>query len=144
MKKLLQKLGKIPVFLAVVFVAYIAEDTGQDIYTDFLDNTFRKGIVTLVNIGLPKMVDSETSLDSVIWINKRIKYKHTMINWLESEVDVPAFKQRMLPKLRKYYCTNEEMSIFLSSDIPVIYAYHDKEGEQFAMITIKPTGCASS
>ena len=67
-----------------------------------------------------------------------------MINWLYSEIDVPAFKQRMLPKLRKYYCTNEEMSIFLSSDIPVIYAYHDKEGEQFAMITIKPTDCASS
>ena len=95
MKKLLQILGGIPVFLAVVFVAYTAEDIGWDIYTDFLDNTFRKANLTLSNIGLPKMVDSETSLDSIIVINNRIKHKYTMINWLYSEIDMPAFKQRM-------------------------------------------------
>jgi len=92
----------------------------------------------------PRMLDSEARLDSTIGINKQFRYNLTMINWLESDPHVPAFKQRMLSEIRNYVCTAEKMKFFVSNDVPVTHAYFDKEGKQIAIITIKPTDCASS
>ena len=157
MKKLLQILGGISVLLVAVFVGYIADDMAEDIAgniagdiasTPIVNDFFLKKVLTEMakeeNENSPTMVDSETRLDSTIGINKQFRHNYTMINWLESETDVPAFKQRMLSKLRNHVCTTEGMHFFVSNDVPVTYAYFDKEGKQIAIITIKPTDCASS
>jgi len=157
MKKLSQILGGISVLLVAVFVGYIADDMAEDIAgniagdiasTPIVNDFFLKKVLTEMakeeNENSPTMVDSETRLDSTIGINKQFRHNYTMINWLESETDVPAFKQRMLSKLRNHVCTTEGMHFFVSNDVPVTYAYFDKEGKQIAIITIKPTDCASS
>jgi hypothetical protein len=157
MKKLSQILGGISVLLVAVFVGYIADDMAEDIAgniagdiasTPIVNDFFLKKVLTEMakeeNENSPTMVDSETRLDSTIGINKQFRHNYTMINWLESETDVPAFKQRMLSKLRNHVCTTEGMHFFVSNDVPVTYAYFDKEGKQIAIITIKPTDCSSS
>jgi hypothetical protein len=157
MKKLLQILGGIPVLLVVVFAGYFADDMAEDVVgniagdiasTPIVNDFFLKKVLTEMakeeNENSPTMVDSETRLDSTIGINKQFRHNYTMINWLESETDVPAFKQRMLSKLRNHVCTTEGMHFFVSNDVPVTYAYFDKEGKQIAIITIKPTDCSSS
>ena len=157
MKKLLQILGGIPVFLAVVFAAYIVEDMAVDIagniagdiastpiVNDFLLKRELMEMAKEDTKNAPRMLDSEARLDSTIGINKQFRYNLTMINWLESDPHVPAFKQRMLSEIRNYVCTAEKMKFFVSNDVPVTYAYFDKEGKQIAIITIKPTDCASS
>ena len=157
MKKLLQILGGIPVFLAVVFAAYIAEDMAVDIagniagdiastpiVNDFLLKRELMEMAKEDTKNAPRMLDSEARLDSTIGINKQFRYNLTMINWLESDPHVPAFKQRMLSEIRNYVCTAEKMKFFVSNDVPVTHAYFDKEGKQIAIITIKPTDCASS
>tara|TARA_B110000037_G_C17042257_1_gene474174 strand:- start:78 stop:563 length:486 start_codon:yes stop_codon:yes gene_type:complete len=154
MKKLLQILVAIPIVLVVWFAEDIAEDIAWDtagdiaraipIVNDFIVNFLLTEEAKKLNKNLPMMEDSETRWDSTIGINKQFRYNLTMINFLESEMDVPAFKQRMLLKLRNYVCTTEEMNFFVSNDVPVTYAYFDNEGKQFAIITIQPTDCSSS
>ena len=157
MKKLLQILGGIPVLLVVVFAGYFADDMAEDVVgniagdiasTPIVNDFFLKKVLTEMakeeNENSPTMVDSEARLDSTIGINKQFRYNLTMINWLESDPHVPAFKQRMLSETRNYVCTAEKMKFFVSNDVPVTHAYFDKEGKQIAIITIKPTDCASS
>ena len=141
MKKLLQILGGIPVFLAVVFAAYIAEDmagilwniAGDIASTPIVNDFFLKRELMEMakedTKNAPRMLDSEARLDSTIGINKQFRYNLTMINWLESDPHVPAFKQRMLSEIRNHVCTAEKMKFFVSNDVPVTHAYFDKEGE---------------
>ena len=157
MKKLLQILGGIPVLLVVVFAGYFADDMAEDVVGNIAGDIASTPIVNdfflkreLMEMAkedtknAPRMLDSEARLDSTIGINKQFRYNLTMINWLESDPHVPAFKQRMLSEIRNYVCTAEKMKFFVSNDVPVTYAYFDKEGKQIAIITIKPTDCASS
>ena len=69
----------------------------------------------------PRMLDSEARLDSTIGINKQFRYNLTMINWLESDPHVPAFKQRMLSEIRNYVCTAEKMKFFVRRQWFVIF-----------------------
>ncbi len=151
MKKILQILGGIGVVLVIVFAGGVGQIVGKSTTERFFDgknesqlNSVLMHAASELNKNLPMMVDSETRLDSTVGINKQFRYNYTMINFLESEIDVPAFKEAMSPYVRNGVCTTEEMKVFVTNDVPVTYAYFDKDGKQFAIITIQPTECASS
>ena len=68
--------------------------------------------------------------------------KLEITKWIEWFASIIIFAQDDAEKTIQF--TIKKMKFFVSNDVPVTHAYFDKEGKQIAIITIKPTDCASS
>ena len=95
-----------------------------------------------MNKNLPRLIDSETRLDSTFVLNKVFFYKYTVINYAESEIDMDYFNNIMIPRMRNSACTSKSIRSTLENGVTYTYLYHDKEGRQFSSFDIKLNNCS--
>jgi len=90
-----------------------------------------------INKDLPKMIDSETRLDSTVGIKNSLTYKYTLINYSLSDLEGGASLSDMLRNdLVNSVCTTPEMDIFVKNKATLNYSYYDKNGVFIEQITI--------
>lgn len=99
--------------------------------------------VAVSNEGLPKMIDEETRLDSVLIDQKRKSYSLNMslINLMQSEIDVSVIHEIFETSIKPTSCGNETFKIFFIEGYKINYVYKDKTGLVVAKYTVNPTDC---
>jgi len=98
-------------------------------------------ITNEVNKNLPVMLDSATRLDSTLAFDKKIYYKHTMVNSSAEEIESSSFYLGMNEKLINSYCTTPAMKAFRQYNIPCIWRYYGKHGKYITEIEVSPSQC---
>lgn len=100
-------------------------------------------VVSESNKDLPKMVDEETRLNSVS-IDQKLKiYKLnlSLINLMQSEIDLSAVHQAFEKSIKPTTCSNETFSVFFADGYEINYVYKDKSGDVIANFTVNPADC---
>lgn len=103
---------------------------------EFLTDTAKN-----IKSQLPIMVDSDTRLDTVMCLGKKMHYKYTMINYLENKMDKEAFKNEATFTLTKNQCNNKKMVEMLKAGVEYYYVYFDKNGILITTIHISKKSC---
>ena len=92
-----------------------------------------------MNQTMPKMMDSETRLDSTSVANETLNYHYTLINIVKdsSEVDFNLVKSEMIQKAQHNLDTNAAMKEYRENDISLHYIFTDKEKNPVFDYTVK-------
>ena len=92
------------------------------------------------NKDLPKMLDSETRLDSTSVENSTLKYHHTLINTIKdsSAMDFEVIKMQMSKKAQDNFDTNPVMKDYRENNVTLQYIFNDKNNNEVLEYTIKP------
>lgn len=92
-----------------------------------------------MNQSMPKMVDSETRLDSTSVENSTLNYHYTLINIVKdsSDMDFDLVKSTMIKKAQENLDTNSAMKEYRENDISLHYIFKDKEKNQVFDYTVK-------
>jgi hypothetical protein len=80
--------------------------------------------------GLPKMIDSETRIDSIEGIENGLEYKYTLVNQTRADLrtnDI-SLTERLKPNIIKSICSSPDMSIYVRNGAILKYIYNDKNG----------------
>ena len=97
----------------------------------------------LMNNSLPKQIDSETRLDTVLVKDGNIYYNYTLVNYMVEDIDLEVLKARMSPKLIDSSCTTEETRKLLNEGRTVAYVYRDQESKPVHEFKIAQGSCFS-
>lgn len=91
---------------------------------------------------LPRQVDPETRLDSVVaGPGRRLSYVYTLVNKPGREVNVEGFNATMQPLLRSSICGKAGMQWLIRNGVTLAYNYKGSDGKFVSMIEILPQHC---
>lgn len=92
-----------------------------------------------MNKTMPKMVDSETRLDSTSAKNTTLSYHYTLVNVQKdsTEIDLAEVKETMKSRAQINIDTNEAMKDYRENDISLQYIFVDKEQNKVFDYTVK-------
>ena len=129
---------QIVVFVISFAVAYFAVDYFLS-KNDSTPNTMLGRVSKEMNQTMPKMMDSETRLDSTSVANETLNYHYTLINIVKdsSEVDFNLVKSEMIQKAQDNLDTNAAMKEYRENDISLHYIFTDKEKNPVFDYTVK-------
>lgn len=96
-----------------------------------------------LNAKLPMMVDADTRLDSVMGVNKTLRYNYTLVNYSASNVTEQDVRSAMQQKIENSVCTSQESLSFIKNGATLSYAYYGNEGKQIAVISVSPAQCGN-
>ncbi len=92
-----------------------------------------------LNKQCPKMIDSETQLDSaVVFRDSLFQYNYTMVKMVRDSIDTLGFRHYMKPKLLKFVRYNNELKPYRDHRIIMEYLYRDKRGSLLGKFTFTP------
>jgi hypothetical protein len=94
-----------------------------------------------INKSLPTQVDAETVLVSTAVKGNTIEFRHSLINTLNEEVDVPQTTGELYPILRAAACSSAELEIYRDHGTTLQYVYYDKEGNYAFGIKVETRDC---
>ncbi|WOX49080.1 DUF2569 family protein [Aeromonas sp. XH] len=95
-----------------------------------------------MNKNLPKMLDSETTLDTVYTYSGNLQYRYSLVNYSASDIDANVLHENMRPSLVEAACSNSTTASFMQEGVSVSYIYFDKSGEYITSINVKNSDCA--
>lgn len=95
-----------------------------------------------VNKQAGSMIDKDTRLDSASGVNNTLRYNYTMVNVAAAEVDSQQFSNIIKPMLVGSTC--QQMKIFYSNGVKVVFSYKGKGGKSISTVTISPKDCGYS
>lgn len=78
------------------------------------------------NKELPKMLDSETRLDSVSAINKGLNYNYTLVNFNKTDLADGAINDTLKADMIKSMCASPDMKFYTDNKAIMKYSYYDK------------------
>ena len=92
-----------------------------------------------MNQSMPKMVDSETRLDSTSVETSILKYHYTLINTVKdsSDMDFDFIKLTMTKKAQVNLDTNAAMKEYRENDVSLQYIFNDKNQNEVFEYTVK-------
>ncbi|UNP89072.1 DUF2569 domain-containing protein [Aeromonas encheleia] len=94
-----------------------------------------------MNKNLPKMLNSETTLDTVYTYSGNLQYRYSLVNYSASDIDINVLHKNMRPSLVEAACSNSTTASFMQEGIDVSYTYFDKSGEYITSIKVKHSDC---
>lgn len=98
-------------------------------------------LVNEMNKNLPKMLDSETTLDTVYTYSGNLQYRYSLVNYSASDIDVNVLHKNMRSSLIEAACSNSTTASFMQEGVSVSYIYFDKSGEYITSINVKHSDC---
>lgn len=104
------------------------------------NSELQKEVVEL-NKECPKLIDSETRLDSANTFDNTIQYHYTLINIekANSDVNIAELKEFAISQSQTNLDTNPGMKNLKEKAVSLKYNYKDKTGKALFDFTIKPT-----
>lgn len=97
-----------------------------------------------LNAKLPMMVDANTRLDSVMGINRTLRYNYTLINHSSLNVTDQDVRNSLQQKIENNVCTSQETLSFIKNGVTISYAYYGSEGKQISVISVSPSLCGNT
>jgi len=96
-----------------------------------------------LNKDLPRMLDDETRLDSIVALNNDILYRHTLVNLDASAVDVNVFVGNMKKYLSSALCGKQNTRDMLDKNYSYRYEYCDRNGVYLCVVGVTKTNCGN-
>ena len=129
----------------IILYGILALVVGGGIYVlpGFLSDPFEKIKTEVLQTSktLPKMVDTETRFDSVLFVDKKIENHYTLVNITKSEIDVETMLPNVKESLKNSICEKQNFMDNLSKGIEYSFSYKDKNSEQISTIVITKSDC---
>lgn len=129
----------------IILYGILALVVGGGIYVlpGFLSDPFEKIKTEVLQTSktLPKMVDTETRFDSVLFVDKKIENHYTLVNITKSEIDVETMLPNVKESLKNSICGKQNFMDNLSKGIEYSFSYKDKNSEQISTIVITKSDC---
>jgi hypothetical protein len=97
-----------------------------------------------LNAKLPMMVDSDTRLDSVMGVNRTLRYNYTLISHSSSDVTEQDIRNAFQQKIENRVCTSQESLTFIKNGVTLTYAYYGNEGKQISVISVSSSQCSKA
>jgi len=103
------------------------------------ENSELKKAVAELNKDCPKVIDSETRLDSASTFDNTFEYHFTLINFskVDPKLNIESVKKEIQYSAQKNYDTNPAMAGFREKDVLLKYSYKDKAGKALFDFTVK-------
>lgn len=98
-------------------------------------------LVNEVNKSLPKMLDSETKLDSVYTELNNLEYRYSLVNYNAIDIDANFLHENMRPSIVSIACSNSATVSLIQEGVNVSYTYFDKVGEYITTINVRSSDC---
>jgi len=94
---------------------------------------------------LPRIVDSETEVFSVIAFPRSIRYSNRLYNYEKSEIpDIRALRNTLFKKNSKYLCSSPVSKIYIKdNNVKYIYNFYSKSREFLFDYTVDKYKCNS-
>lgn len=96
--------------------------------TDGISEAIMKKIASDTNVGLPKMVDSGTRLDSVMGFENGLTYNFTLMNFTLRDLKGKSLNKEFRSEIVRSICLSGKMYIFNKNGSVFNYTYKDKNG----------------
>ena len=129
----------------IILYGILALVVGGGIYVlpGFLSDPFEKIKTEVLQTSktLPKMVDTETRFDSVLFVDKKIENHYTLVNITKSEIDIETMLPNVKESLKNSICGKQNFMDNLSKGIEYSFSYKDKNSEQISTIVITKSDC---
>ena len=94
-----------------------------------------------LNTTLPKMIDTETRLDTSYAKGNRFYYKSTLLNYYVDNIDVEVFNREMSQSTSRYICSSDDMAFFKENGVILVYSYHDDENKFISDVIVDTSAC---
>lgn len=107
-------------------------------------DSIHKQVVNLsntINKDLPRLVDSETRMDSTAVIEKMFVYKYTLVNFDVGTISGKEIHDYLAPNLINQYCLDPTMSVYRIYGYQMVHTYYDKKGIFLAQIKASIGDC---
>ena len=141
-------LGGVGLLLVIAFSSLIGKQVGkgsvENYYTNKNKGAFDEELtksVSQINANLPRMVDTETRLDSAVGSNKNLRYNYTLVNYSEKTLSADALNNAVGKNIVNEVCTAKETKVFIKNGVTISFAYHGNEGKQITVISVAPSQC---
>ena len=130
----------------IILYGVLALVVGGGIYyflPTFLSDPFEKIKTEVLQTSktLPKMVDTETRFDSVLFVDKKIENHYTLVNITKSEIDIETMLPNVKESLKNSICGKQNFMDNLSKGIEYSFSYKDKNSEQISIIVVTKSDC---
>ncbi|AXX95047.1 hypothetical protein [Arcobacter ellisii] len=116
---------------AIYFIPMFLNDPFEKIKTEILQT----------NKTLPKMVDEETRLELVQFVDKKIETYYTLVKITKEEVDVEKIIPGVKESLKNSICGKQNFLDNLSKGVDYSFTYKDKNSELISTIIITKSDC---
>lgn len=128
---------------ALMIIGFLV--TSWNVYTNnFAEDsiiTQTRNEIKMMQAGLPKMVDEETRLDNMRFVEKTIFYSYTLPSYSIEDMDVDYFKSTMTSSLKDLNCTTDQVRSLLEAKITLNHTYRDKGGAPICQIKVTEADC---
>ena len=85
--------------------------------------------ISVINKGLPCMIDDDTRLDHISIQGRDIHYKYTLVNLAAADLNKSMFKSEMTAQMESMRETDEEVRQRLNDGRKLVYIFYDKDGQ---------------
>ena len=94
-----------------------------------------------INRTAPRPIGHDAMLDGAVGYETTLKYRFTFRRLTKDQLG-SAFTSRQTEFLTDFVCTNPAMAVFVENGVTLKYAYHDRNGQLIALISVDPKTCA--
>ncbi len=94
-----------------------------------------------VRKNLPVMLDEATRFDDIFFDGWNINYKYTIIGIKRDDYDVKETSNNFYEILKKKFCSDPDVLIFLTEGRSIFWTYADMEGKIFS-VELNQSGCS--
>lgn len=121
----------------------IFEYFDDDSYERNLDAEMQK-LISHLSLGLPKMVDPDTRLESIERIDKELRYNYTLVNHTESDLAQMGFNEGIREIIKPEACILLKTEFFSYYDMSVSFFFKDKNKSHVNTFSFKQADCTGS
>ncbi|MBU2883971.1 hypothetical protein KO525_13390 [Psychrosphaera sp. B3R10] len=97
-----------------------------------------------INAEGPKLLDTETRLDSAATFRNFIIYNNTMVNYTAAQLDVTLLNPIIQEAVINTLCANKGLESFIGLGVIMVYRYHGKNGQYITELSKDMATCKSS
>ena len=95
-----------------------------------------------INKNLPRILDSETQLDSVYADANNLQYYHSLLNYIVSDINTHTLQQNLRQNIVSSACADSTSLTFLQGGATLSYIYNDKNGAYITSVQLNNSDCS--
>lgn len=96
-------------------------------------------VTAKLNGGCPEMVDEDTRLDSILFIQEGLlSYNYTLFKQDKSSINETVFQAYLIPRILNNVHANRDLKMYRDSSVTFVFNYWDRNGVLITEFTLGP------
>jgi len=94
-----------------------------------------------INEDLPRLVDSDTIMETTAVIKKSFTYRYTFVKYTSETLSGKVAYEYLSPKIINLYCYDPTMRIYKTFGYQMVHTYYGKDGKFITQIKVSKSNC---